>query len=208
VNGLPPWTSLTGPIAANAAPVASTLWFAGYINDPNDFSSVASDSAQYQIFPQDFSSGSTVPSAYAPGVQQGQFEVVFGMFAGDGQFHIYSRNQPGSTAPANMAWPAGSVIAQSQSPNYGTLEVADNHFNDIDLPSNSNWAVDCNDATDMICGEAVVGSIPPGEPGRGRFLSGECGAGAGMHVPGLRAAGECECDARARTRVVSRPADR
>src|SRR6185437_12866116 len=54
-------------------------------------------------------------------------------------------------------------------------------------------------------GDNACGS---GEPGRGCFLSGECGAGAGMHVPRLCGAGECERDAWIRIAVVPRLADR
>lgn len=159
VNGLPPWTSTTGAIASNAVPVATTQWFANYVNDPGDLSTVG-NGGTYQILPQDFVRGSTTPSAYAPGVLQGQYEVVYGMFAGDGQFHMTYRNQGGS-APANTAWPAGSVIAAVPQANYGVLEVSDNHFNDIDGPS-GNWATDCNDSNTLICGEVIVGSIPNG----------------------------------------------
>ncbi|HEY3825545.1 MAG TPA: hypothetical protein VGL82_13360, partial [Bryobacteraceae bacterium] len=164
-NGLPTWTSTTGPIVSDAMPVADTSWFPNYINDPNDFSIVErSDSLYgtvYELMPQDFAKASVASSAYVPGVTQGQVEVVSGYFAGDGQFHIAARNQSGSTAPANTAWPAGSIITELPQPNYGTLQVSDSHLNDIDSPG-SNWAVDCNDTNTLICGEAIVGSIPNG----------------------------------------------
>ncbi len=175
VNGMPPYTSTTGAIGSGAVPVASTLWFADYINDPNDVSSVASNFGQYRILPQDFAPGSTAPSAYVPGVTQGQYENLSGIFAGDGQFHVGLRNESGSTAAANTAWPSGSIIAVVPQGNYGALEVADNHFNDVNGPS-ANWAIDCNDATNLICGEAIVGSIPNGYttfsyPGQGTNVS-------------------------------------
>lgn len=175
VNGMPPTTSTTGVITGSAVPVASTLWFADYINDPNDVNSISGNFGQYRIFPQDFLSGSTAASAYVPGVNQNQYENVSGVFSGDGQFHIGARNEGGSTAPANTSWPAGSVIVAVPQGNYGTLEVADNHFNDIDGP-NGNWAVDCNDATSLICGEVIAGSIPNGyttfsAPGKGTNVS-------------------------------------
>ena len=160
-NGLLPWTSTTGPIASNAMPVASTQWFPAYINDPNDFGSVETNSLSYEILPEDFVKGSTSPSAYVPGVQQGQYETVSGMFSGDGQFHIYQRNLSGSTAPANTGWPAGSIIAQTPEGNYGVLQVSNSHLEDIDPPA-SNWAIGCNDTNNFICGEAIVGSIPNG----------------------------------------------
>jgi len=131
-NGEPPYTSTTGGIADNAVPVASTMWFANYVNDPAD---VSSSGVRYEILPQDFVKGSTDASAFVPGVEKGQYEVVTGEFAGDGQFHITGRNQSGSSAPANMAWPAGSVIAAMPGANYGTLEVANNHFNGVDPPN-------------------------------------------------------------------------
>jgi hypothetical protein len=157
VNGELPYTSTTGAIAGNAVPVASTAWFAVYVNDPADVSS--SGQGTYEILPQDFVKGSTDASADVPGAEKGEYEVVTGEFAGDGQFHITGRNQSGSTAPANTAWPAGSVIARVAQPNYGVLEVANNHFNAVDAP-NGNWAVDCDDASDLICASAIVGDIP------------------------------------------------
>jgi hypothetical protein len=160
-NGLPPWTSTTGPIAANVVPVASTQWFPAYINDPNDIVNVASNVGSFRIVSKDFARNSTTPSVDVSGVQQGQFENVTGIFSGDGSFHIESRNQSGSTAPANTAWPVGSIIAQNVQANYGTLKVSSSHLDDIDTPG-GNWAVNCNDASSLICSEAVVGSIPNG----------------------------------------------
>jgi hypothetical protein len=158
-NGEPPYTTTTGAIASNAVPVASTMWFYNYVNDPADVSS--SSDARYEILPQDFVKGSTDASAYVSGVDKGQYEVVTGEFSGDGQFHIMGRNQSGSTAPAGTAWPAGSVIAAVPGSNYGTLEVANSHLNGVD-PPNANWAVDCDDASDLICSDAIVGTIPNG----------------------------------------------
>lgn len=172
-NGLPPWTSTTGTIVSNAVPVASTNWFPNYINDPNDVPSVSGSTME--ILPQDFVWGSTAPSAYVPGVEQGQFEVVSVMLAGDGQAHIYTRNEGGSTAPSNTAWPTGSIIAAVPQGNYGTLQVSNSHFNDIDPPG-SNWAAYCNDTNQFICGEAIVGNIPNGyttkSTGAGQAFSG------------------------------------
>lgn len=158
-NGMPPYTSTTGVITSTAVPVASTAWFPNYVNDPADATTVGW--ATYDILPQDFVKGSTTASAYVPGVEQGQYEVLAGIFAGDGQFHILYRNQSGSTAPANTAWPAGSIIAAVPQGNYGTLTVSNSHLSAVDPPS-GGWAADCNDATNLICGEAIVGSIPNG----------------------------------------------
>lgn len=160
-NGLPPWTTTTGGIVSSAVPVASTLWFPDYVNDTVDLASSFANADTYRILPPDYVEGSTTISAFVPGVQQGQFENVTGLFSGDGQFHIGTRNTSGSTAPANTAWPSGSVIAMVPVANFGSLQVADNHFNDFSAPS-ANWAVDCNDTNNLICGESIVGSIPNG----------------------------------------------
>src|SRR6185312_9041355 len=176
-NGMPQFTSTTGAISNNAVPVESTLWFASYVNDAADAPFI--QGVAYRILPQDFVKGSTDPSAYVPGVQKGQYENVTGIFAGDGQFHIAARNQSGSTAPANAAWPAGSIIAQPPESNYGTLQVSNSHLEDVDPPG-SGWAVDCNDASSLICAEAIVGSIPNGYT---TFSSaGQAGAGANINV--------------------------
>ncbi len=160
-NGLPPWTSTTGAISNNAVPVASTLWMPNYVNDPNDISAIRLFGAKYRIMPQDFKRGSRSASSYVPGVQQGQYENVLGLFAGDGQFHILNRNYSGSTAPPGTNWPAGSIVAEVPDANYGVLRVADSHLESVD-PPRGNWAAYCDDSNQYICGEAIVGNIPNG----------------------------------------------
>jgi len=163
-NGLPPSTATTGAISNNAVPVASTLWFPNYVNDPADISLYGMNNgaaAEYRILPQDYLKGSTSSSADVAGVERGQYENVMGIFAGDGQFHVGTRNYAGSTAPANTSWPAGSVIAQVPVSNYGILQFSNNHLNAIDDPG-SNWAYYCSDSNQNVCGEAIVGSIPNG----------------------------------------------
>lgn len=178
VNGEPSFTSTTGPIASSAVPVASTQWFPTYVNDPADTSGIGSG-AEYRIMPQDFAKGSVTTSAYVSNVQQGQYEDVMGVFAGDGKFHIITRNLSDSTAPANTAWPAGSIIAQVPTSNIGVTEISNSHLESIDEPG-SNWGVVCNDSTDQICGEVIVGSIPNGYTTFS--TAGQAGAGANVNV--------------------------
>jgi hypothetical protein len=161
VNGLSPTTTTTGAIVSSAVPVASTLWFPNYVNDPADIGIVGAGQAVYRILPKDFVKGSTTASAYVAGVLQGQYENVLAVFSGDGQMHIGTRNYSGSTAPASTAWPAGSVVAQVIQAGHGILQFSNNHLESIDAPG-SNWAEGCNDANQNICGEAIVGSIPNG----------------------------------------------
>jgi len=159
-GGNPVYTSATGAMTGSSAPwtiaVASTEWFPNYINDPSDANTVSG--GEYAIEPQDFISGSSAPSAYVPGVNKGQFEVVLGNFASDGQLHITARNQAGSTAPANTAWPSGSIVVVDPQPSYGTFELANDHLESID-PTGTNWAAYCSDSGLNICGEVIVGNV-------------------------------------------------
>lgn len=160
-NGLPPWTATTRPISGNTVPVESTQWMPNYVNDPADIADLRLGGSLYRILPRDFARGSQAASSAVPGVEQGQFENVMGIFAGDGQFHILRRNFAGSTAPPDTDWPAGSVVAEVPTGNYGVLKVADDHFESVDPPG-GNWAVSCNDSNHLICSEAIVGNIPNG----------------------------------------------
>ncbi|HTV05296.1 MAG TPA: glycosyl hydrolase family 28-related protein [Acidobacteriaceae bacterium] len=177
-NGLPPWTSTTGEISHNAVPVASTEWMPNYVNDPGDVAALHLGGSAYRIMPRDFTRGSHSASSYVPGVQRDQYENLSGIFAGDGRFHIFRRNEKGSTAPADTNWPAGSIIAEVPQPNYGILKVADSHLESVDYPG-SNWAAYCNDSNQYICSEAIVGNIPNGYT---TFSSGSAAGAANITV--------------------------
>ncbi len=166
-------TTLTAPLSGNAcsnaapcsAPVASTLWAPYYINNPADIAITGAQLNMY-LYPPDYSAGSTSCSPYVKTssggcVQRGQREAVLAAFSGDGQTHITRRNQSGTTTSGNVTWPAGSVLLEMPSPNYGTFTVKSSHLESIDPPG-PNWAVACDDTNERICATAVIGSIPNG----------------------------------------------
>jgi Pectate lyase superfamily protein len=162
--GLPPVTSLSTAMTtggAQAVTIAdSCLWEHGFANTATEAQAIGGPESF--IEPQDFTPGSTAASAYVPGVEQGQYELVDGACAANGNYYVNSRNLSGSTAPANTAWPVGSIIAETAGPSSsGTLTLASNHFNAVDTPG-SNWAVDCQDNAENICGEIIIGNIPNG----------------------------------------------
>ncbi len=174
--GLPFSTTLTGPIFSNAAPVVSTSWAPAYVNNPNDLPG-AGAGMEVRILPPDWLMGSTAPSSYVPGVQRGQYEIAFAYFAGDGQVHFTTRNYGGTVGQANVAWPAGSIIAEIPQSSYGALTVKASHLSAIDAAqSNSGWAVYCNDANYLICANTIAGPIPNGYT---TFTNGQVGGGGG-----------------------------
>ena len=179
-GGLPPMSTLTTALPGNSnavtTTVASNQWFHTYVNDASDTGATGDG---YYIAPQDFLYGSTAASAYVPGVQRGQREYVGGTMYGNGSFAIGSRNLSGSSAPANTAWPVGSIVAENQgSSNYGTLDIVGNHLNAIDAPG-SGWVADCVDDSPLVCGEIIGGTIPNGVTS---FTTGQAGGAAGIQA--------------------------
>ena len=174
--GLPFSTTLTGPIANSAAPVASTSWAPQYVNNPADLTS-AGLGMLVRILPPDWLFGSTAPSAFVPGVQRGQYEMAFAVFSGDGQAHFTTRNYGGTVNQANTIWPAGSIIAEIPQSSYGTLTVKSSHLDAIDTPAaNSGWAAYCKDTNFLICANTIAGPIPNGYT---TFTNGQVAGGGG-----------------------------
>lgn len=181
-SGDPAVTTLVSPLSGSAGSfasvsVADNSWFQVYINDPQDI--LHTDSGEIvKIVPQDYSFGSTSPSAYVAGIQRGQYELVNVVMSRGNQMIILSRNEPGSTAPAGTTWPAGSKVAEypQANPGYGPLLFADNHANVINAPS-ANWSDGCDDQTEDICGTYIIGSAPNGVS---TFTTGQAGSQAGV----------------------------
>jgi hypothetical protein len=169
LGGVLPQTTLGAALAAGSlTAAASGMWFPDYYNDPAD-AQAAGCISNVMIAPQDFQWGSTSASAYASGVQQGQYEIacVKG-FAGDGNLYLASRSVSSAgaystTAPGGTVWPAGSLVELiTPTIAYGNgLLVTSSHFNGIDAPG-PNWAGNCNDATAMTCSEVLAGLVPDG----------------------------------------------
>ena len=172
--GLPFSTTLTGAISGGAAPVASTSWAPAYVNNPSDLSGLGTG-MEVRILPPDWLLGSTAPSSYVAGVQRGQYEIAFAYFAGDGQVHFTTRNYGGTVGQPNIAWPAGSIVAEIPQSSYGALTVKASHLSAIvPAQSNSGWAVYCNDANYLICANTIAGPIANGYT---TFTTGQAGSG-------------------------------
>jgi len=182
--GLPFSTTLTAAISNNVAPVASTTWAPAYVNNPSDIASLGLG-MELRILPPDWLLGSTAPSAYVPGVLRGQYEIVFAYFSGDGQAHFTARNYGGTVNQTNIAWPAGSILAEIPQAGYGTLTVKASHLSAVYPPQpGAGWAAYCNDTNYLICAHTIAGPIPNGYTTftNGQFQGG--GGGASINFEG------------------------
>ena len=161
-GGDPTVTSLTTAMTSGGkqtVTVASCLWSHGFANTAAGAQLIGGPVTL--IEPQDFVAGSTSPSAYVPGVEQGQYEIVYAACSVNDNYYVNTRNVGGSTAPANTAWPVGSIVAETTSGGYGTFTLDSDHFNAI-AGAGSNWAADCQDNGQNVCAEVVIGNIPNG----------------------------------------------
>ena len=161
-------TYFTGTLSATGLSTAvnDVSWMPQYFGDLTDLNAGSGNSYPYVIMPQDYNRASSAASAYVPGVQQNQYEVVNILgFASDGNLYIQSggRNAGGSTAPSGTQWPAGSVIEQysGYAGFEGTVELDDVHLNQVQGPTASGgWQVACNQTNVYACGEIVAGFAP------------------------------------------------
>ena len=178
-GGLPQSTTLTGALSGGGngatGSVANTSWFSDFVNDVSD---ETVQGEQLKIVPQDFVYGSTAPSAYVSGVEQGQYEVAYGVFTGAGTVYLGARNQSGSTAPSGTVWPSGSIIAELPPSNYGVLKIESNHLGAINAPG-AAWAADCVDNSELTCATFIGGTIPNGIS---TFTTGQAGPNAGQQA--------------------------
>lgn len=159
-------TTLTSTLGSTGtvASVADTSWEPDFYASAQDFSTDPGEYTAQVILPQDYLSGSTAASAYVPGVERGQYEVVnINGFAGDGNVHILSRNASGSTTPANTVWPVGSILEQAptQYGAFGPLTIAQSHFNAIQPPK-AGYTDNCNQGGTLTCAEMIAGYEPDG----------------------------------------------
>jgi hypothetical protein len=160
-----PWRATTTAAMTSATtqaiPVNALDFIPDYVNDPTTITG-STGSVPYDIFPCDFTPGSSTQSACAPaGVTQGMLEAVQLVGASDGAVHLLKRNQSGSTAPAGTLWPAGSVIERTNDASTGTFTFKNNHMDAINGPG-ANWSADCVDATPNECAQAITGAVPDG----------------------------------------------
>lgn len=178
------YTTLTSSLAGSAGAqsevsVASTLWFGAYVNDRNYLYTQGGQAGQKVLIePEDFSYGSTTPSAYVSGVEQGQYEVAYAYATGSNKFVIMDRNASGSTTPSGTTWPAGSIIAGDANSidGYGTLTISHMHPNSMDASSNPYWSSECNDQSENVCAEWLIGSVVNE---KGAFTTGQAYGSAG-----------------------------
>jgi hypothetical protein len=160
-------TYLTGTLAGAGLVVAvkDGSWMPQYFGSPSDvLPTSANDFYGYVLLPQDYNRASTAVSAYVPGLQQNQFEIVnVGGFASDGNLYIQNggRHQGGSSAPVGIQWPAGTVIEQYGSGFIGAIEFDNVHLNQVQGPTAvGGYQVGCNQTNIYFCGEIVAGYAP------------------------------------------------
>jgi hypothetical protein len=171
-SGYFPYTTLTATLSGTgcspsspcAVPVTNSQWFPNYANDATnvsdiDIASSSTATAVMILVCPDYNPASTASCAAVSGVTQKQFEVVNGAFANDGQFHITARNQSGSTAPTNTAWPSGAKLAVRMTNVTANIDMKNNHLNSQDGPA-SQWAIYCNPLGPMACSQLIAGSTP------------------------------------------------
>ena len=164
-------TYFTGTLSGTGTVVAinDASWMPQYFGDLQDITQASSNFYPYVILPQDYNRASTAPSAYVPGLQQNQYEVVtIAGFGPDGKLYIETngRSQGGSTAPAGTQWPAGSVVEQYSGYTgfAGMVELNNIHLNQVQGPlASGGYQVGCSQSTANSCGEIVAGYAPDTE---------------------------------------------
>ena len=153
-------STLTG--AGLSAAVNDVSWMPQFYGTAADAIADVGDWYPYVILPQDYNRNSSAPSAYIPGVQQNQFEIVnMAGFAADGNMYVQGRNIGGSTAPSGTAWPVGSVIEQYGTGFEGAVELDNVHINQVQgSSSGGGYTEHCDQTNAYTCGEIVTGYAP------------------------------------------------
>ncbi len=163
IGGKAEQTFLTGTLSGNGtlAAVNDTSWMPQFFGAAIDAPTNDGNGYLYALLPQDYDRTSSAPSAYVSGVKRNQFEVVNAEgFTADGMLHLQpdGRNS-GGTAPAGVAWPAGTVVEQWGGGSSVELDAV--HINQVQGPQVAGgWAAGCNETNANACGEIEVGVMP------------------------------------------------
>jgi hypothetical protein len=176
IDGPQPYTILADPMGSSCSRTApcvekvsggtsdGTMWMAPYETD------VAADGREnvsfLYVYPPDYDPRSTAASASVSGVKRNQYEVIQGVFGGDGDLHTYARGLPGSTVAGTPSWPAGSYVQYKNEAQFGPQVISiSNHFEAENAPG-PNWAVYCKDSEGNSsvhsCADLLVGQEPDG----------------------------------------------
>jgi hypothetical protein len=178
VFGNMPQTASTGAVSSNqwgtfipTTPntFTSPNWLPSYVTDPQDVASVGGNGMFIMIACPDFAWGSSTPCAGNASITQGQYEVALAVQAGDNNLYLITRNTSdsawfgASTAPANSAWPTGSLIQQLPGANsLGQTTLANNLFQ-MSIGATSPYTSGCADTDALhICGEFINGTVVNG----------------------------------------------
>lgn len=148
-------------------PLTSVQWVRDFVSSPADVAANPTASVYYW-FPCDYNAASTTQSTCAPtGVLQDMFEVVrVDSASSDGNLYFFSRNNSGSTAPANTAWPAGSFLVKNIfSGGFNAPTLLGNHLQAA-TPAANGYVYGCTDNT-KACGEIMIGNQPDGQVVKG-----------------------------------------
>ncbi len=176
--GLPDRMATTGTLAnctvgsnTYACVPGTTAWWPAYVGNPASIAAnggseyLGSDVGITYVFPCDYNPASSSPSACNSGVQQNQYEIGYGVAAGDGNAYLITRNLSGSTAPANTAWVnavwelapsgGGSTGTALRLRNVGGAAAVNTGFS-------AGYAPYCVDASLLQCQEIELGLMSDG----------------------------------------------
>lgn len=151
------------PVTVNT--ITSLNWLAPYVSDPQDVPQAHGNGRFYLAACPDFTWGSSTPCAGNAAIQQGQYEIFFGIATQD-KIYFDERNLTSggftSTAPSNSNWPSGSIIQQVPQSNHGALLLQANHINSVVGPGGGyTYTCSITDSTNA-CGDIKAGVIQSG----------------------------------------------
>ena len=164
IGGSGEQTYLTGTLSGTGTTVTvnDPSWMPQFFGQASDAPANDGNWYPYVIMPQDFNRASSAPSAYVPGVNQNQYEIVNAEgFTPDGVLHLQASGRgDGGTAPGGTQWPAGSVIEEYLAAS-ANVELDSTHINLVQGPLTGNgWSAACNETNVHACGEIIVGYMP------------------------------------------------
>jgi hypothetical protein len=163
IGGLDEFVINSSALSATATliPIQDTTWFPKYFNDTSVITSLGASAENYIIYPQDANSNSTAMSAFTPGVQKNQFEVItINGASSDNNVYISAngRHAGGSTSPAGIVWGPGSYIRRQPGTAGSGLNFIGNHVESINLSQGAGYTTSCGDLQlNSLCGDALLG---------------------------------------------------
>jgi hypothetical protein len=209
VPGYLPHTALTQPFngsgcSPNApcyATLTSTIWFQAHMQVVGQHvQDLQRSQNTFSLMPQDYCPQCTgQPSAFVPGVNRDQYEVIMMAAYGTTGGAVTARNVGGTTAPANTAWPVGTVVGNNRGSTFiggdDSISIKAIHTSGVAANTSTLFHAVVNDQTAVLSADYVMGVLYDGWtlvplPQTGEFGGGpqvimedvtgtNCGANAG-----------------------------